>query len=273
MKLVYQVDADHTNMRLDDFFYKQGISKKLVKDSRNHGAILKNGQPVFLCEKTALDDEITIVFPKEESQVIPVKMDFGIVYEDDYLMVIDKPAHLATIPNRMYLTNSLGNALMYYYQEHGIESAIHFVNRLDKETQGLLLVAKSRYVHDFYSRDIKKVKRVYHALVEGHPGEGTIDAPIAHRLDHPTKRMIDPQGAHAITHYRTLKEYATTSLIECRLETGRTHQIRVHLASIGHPLVGDELYNDKLGNFYLDSVEIAFEHAMTHQMMVFKKRV
>lgn len=272
MRLDFMIDSDHCNMRLDDFFYQRGISKKLVKDSRNHGEILLNGEKAYLCQKTALNDEVSIVFPKETSNVIPIKMPLDIVYEDEYVMVVDKQAGLATIPNRMYLKDSLGNAIMHYYNEHHIESAVHFVNRLDKDTSGLLLVAKSRYVHDFYSRDIKKVHRVYHCLVEGNPGEGTIDAPIAHRPDHATKRMIDENGARAVTHYKTLKTYENnTSLVECVLETGRTHQIRVHMASIGHPLVGDALYNEHPGTFYLDSVEISFPHPFDSKIYHFKK--
>lgn len=268
MKLTFTIHNQGANMRLDEFFYSQKISKKLVKDSRNRGSILVNGEPRFLSSRVTYGDLVEIIFPEEESHVVPIDIDFEIIYEDEALLVVNKPADLATIPNRRYYTSSLANGIMYYYQQHDIKSAIHFVNRLDKDTSGLLLVAKSRYVHDYYSRDIKQVKRVYHALVEGHPGEGTIDAPIGHAPDHATKRMISEDGVRAVTHYRTLQEIGDQALVECILETGRTHQIRVHMASIGHPLVGDALYGHE-GRFYLESVSISFIHAITKEEMHF----
>ena len=161
MILQFEIDAQHVDMRLDEFFYLHGISKKLVKDSRNHGEILVNGEKQYLCYKTVEGDSVAIVFPKETSNVIPVDIPLKVVYEDDYLMIIDKQPNLACIPVKKYLTESLGNAIMYYYKVNHIESAIHLVNRLDKETSGLMMIAKSRYVHDAFSHDIKQVKRVY----------------------------------------------------------------------------------------------------------------
>lgn len=132
------------------------------------------------------------------------------------------------------------------------------------------MIAKSRYVHDAFSHDIKQVKRVYHALVEGNPGQGTVNAPIDHAEGHGTKREVREGGKEAITHYRTIKTIGEYSLVECKLETGRTHQIRVHMAYLGCPLVGDPLYGEGEG-FYLDSVEIAFRHPITQQCMTLKK--
>ena len=230
MILQFEIDEQHKDMRLDEFFYLHGISKKLVKDSRNHGEILVNGEKQYLCYKTVTGDSVAIVFPKETSNVIPVDIPLKVVYEDDYLMIIDKQPNLACIPVKKYLTESLGNAIMYYYQVNHIESAIHLVNRLDKETSGLMMIAKSRYVHDAFSHDIKQVKRVYHALVKGNPGQGTVNAPIDHAEGHGTKREVKEGGKEAITHYRTIKTTGEYSLVECKLETGRTHQIRVHMA-------------------------------------------
>lgn len=270
MKLEYIITKDEVNMRLDDFFYMKGISKKLVKDAKFKGSITVNGVWEKVPYRTKENDHVVIVFSPEESHVVPVDIPINIIYEDEYLMVIDKQKDLASIPNRKYYTESLANGIMYYFKKNHIVSSVHMVNRLDKETSGLLLVAKSSYIHDVFSKDIKKVQRVYHALVEGDPGEGIVDASIGHDDDHATKRRIDGSGLSAITHYKTIKRMMDQSIVECILETGRTHQIRVHMAYIRHPLVGDPLYGHE-GTFYLDSVKISFEHPITGKTLTFTK--
>ncbi|HAJ16162.1 MAG TPA: RluA family pseudouridine synthase, partial [Erysipelotrichaceae bacterium] len=219
MQLDFIANKEDANNRLDLFFLKRGISKKLLKDSKYYGLLLVNGVRKTVRYIVEEGDVISIVFPQEESNIVPIDMPLDIVYEDDYLMIINKPAHIACIPNRKYYTTSLANGIQYYFNQKGIPSTVHMVNRLDKETQGYMMIAKYRYIHDCFARDIKAVKRVYHALVEGNPGSGTVNKPIGHAQGHATKRAIDENGAYAITHYRTIATFEKTSLVECTLET------------------------------------------------------
>ena len=187
-------------------------------------------------------------------------------------MIIDKQPGISCIPTKRHPKYTLANGLVYYFQQKHISSTVHLVNRLDKETSGYMLVAKDSLSHALLSSDIKQVKRVYHCLVDGLlEGKGTIDLPILQK-ENSVQRCIDEKGKRSLTHYCVLKQNTKQTLVECVLETGRTHQIRVHMASLGHPLSGDVLYGSKVQqDIYLDSVEIQFVHPYTKQLISFQK--
>lgn len=246
------------------------ISKKLLCDIKQEGKLMVNHIEVTVRYKLQIGDYLEIIFPKEKrgKQLIPNKMDLKIIYEDEYFLVLDKPSGVPCIPNQRYHDYTLANGIIDYYEHIHLDSTVHFINRLDKETSGLVIISKYRYIHYLFS--ITPIRRCYYALVEGECPTMTIDQPI-YRATSSVKRCIHHLGKKAVTHCLFVEKIGDCSLVKCELETGRTHQIRVHLSSIGHPLVGDSLYDSKYHcKLYLRSYYLEFYHPITHQLLTFK---
>ena len=268
--LNYQITDSEGGSSILKYLKRQEISRKtMVAIKHRGGEILVNGHPQIVHYKLKVGDQVTVIFPKEvrSEGLKPYALTLDIVYEDDYLMVINKPKGLPTIPSIRYPHKTLANGLIHYYNEQHLKSTIHFVNRLDRETSGLLIVAKHRHIHHVLTKEIKQIKRKYYALLKGELGtlQGTISEPIAREKEGNVRRCVRADGQQAVTHYRVLETWSGMTLVECQLETGRTHQIRVHFAHLGFPLIGDALYDEdglNLGQF-LHSYQVQFQHPIT----------
>ena len=249
MKLKYIIKENDTYSSVNSVLnncYKisTNLRLKLIKNK----CIEKNGVICDSRDSVSVGDIVTIKFNYEEESenIIPKKMELDIVFEDEWILVVNKPAGIAVHPSILHYENSLSNGIKHYYNSIGLKKKIRPVNRLDKNTSGLVLFAKCEYIQEKLIEQMQDgtFKKEYLALVEGilENKKGIINLPIARKQGSIIERCIDKNGKKAITHYEVLKEYKEYSLVKCMLETGRTHQIRVHFSAIGHPLLGDELY-------------------------------
>ena len=277
-----KVVSDKENIRIDKYLasildYSREYIGRLI-DSK---LVLVNDKIVKASYKVALQDEIVIHDEqmKVEDHIEPVKMDLDIVYEDEYLMVINKPSGLVVHPGAGNYNNTLVNGLMYYTKhlsDVGGSTRPGIVHRIDKDTSGLLLIAKTNQIHEILADNFKnkRIKREYIALLDGvfKNGSATIDAPIGRDKQNRERMAVVEDGKHAITHMKVLKRYDGYTLVSCVLETGRTHQIRVHMAYIGYPIHNDPVYSkkeaDSFGQF-LHSYKMNFIHPITKKEMEF----
>lgn len=247
------------------------FSARLRNRIKREKLTTRNGRPTEGWHRVCAGDEIKIVLPEEESHFPPQNIPLNIVYEDDSLMVINKQPGLIVHPTKGHPAGTVANALAYYMEQTGVRWKIRFVNRLDMDTSGLLLVAKNAYCQNDITNQMRKnlIKKKYTAIVKGIINEesGTVDLPIGRPDPEDVRRGVMADGAPSVTHYRVIRRLAGHTLVELVLETGRTHQIRVHMSSIGHPVLGDHLYGGEnvllIERQALHAESLSFTHPMT----------
>ena len=276
--LEYCISQEDDGKLIKDFLQEKGFSgQNLVELKKMPESILLNGVWEYVTRRLTEGDVLRIHIKEESSseKILPVELPFPVVYEDEDIIVLNKPADMPIHPSLNNYGNTLGNAAAYYFEKQGKTFIFRCVNRLDRDTTGLTILAKHMVSCSMLQNDMvnRKISREYLAIAEGRFDEkyGIIDAPIGRKEGSTIERMVDYEnGERAVTHYRVLEQKENVAMLALKLETGRTHQIRVHLSSIGHPLIGDFLYNPKntgMKRQALHAWHLSFRHPITNEMM------
>lgn len=280
--MTYLIQQQDIQKTVEQFLLSNGYSAALIRRLRHtEQSILKNGIPVYTTYRLDEGDSLAVTLPEEHGSenIVPVPMDLDIRYEDRDLLVVNKAAGVPIHPSQGNHDNTLANGIAWYLGEKGEAATYRAINRLDRDTTGLLILARHALSACMLSEMVRThaIRRCYLAAASGLvPPEGVIDAPIARAGDSTIERCVDfERGDSARTHYRTLCYNRDTdcSLVELRLETGRTHQIRVHMKHIGHPLPGDFLYNPDyrlIGRQALHSWQLDFIHPIKKEPLHFE---
>ncbi|MFA9378803.1 MAG: RluA family pseudouridine synthase [Lachnotalea sp.] len=273
----YKIELKYNNFQIGDFLRENGYSRHVIVHlKQTENGILLNGEWAYVTVILKTGDTLILNMIEETSSenIIPVKMDLSIIYEDEDIIVVNKPANTPIHPSQNNYDNSLANGLAYYYKEKNLPFVFRCINRLDRDTTGLVLLAKNMYSSCILSIMVKnrEIHREYLAVVEGKlDPSGTINAPIARKESSIIERCIDfSNGQVAITHYTLIKYNNDYSLASIILETGRTHQIRVHMKYLEHPLPGDYIYNPNYSHIdrqALHSHKLNFIHPISKKIM------
>lgn len=257
------INQEENGMRIDVFLSKKmdNVSRSYIQKLIKEKEISVNGMAVKANYKVSANDIVQLTIPDlSEPDILPENIPLDILYEDADILIVNKPKGMVVHPSPSHYTGTLVNALMYYCKDDlsGINGVMRpgIVHRIDMDTTGSLLVCKNDFAHQKLAEDLKvhNIKRIYHAIVHGviKEDEGTVEGPIGrHPIDRKKMSINYKNGKSAVTHYRVLKRFSNYTYIECQLETGRTHQIRVHMASIHHALVGDTVYGPAKSPFHL----------------------
>ena len=279
MILYYKVKKDNQTI---NSILKQNlnISSRLFSKLINNKLVKVNNQICDTRNYVHINDIISIDFSytEDNSNIVPTKMNLNIIYEDEAFIVLNKPAGIAVHPSFSHFDNTLSNGVKFYFESIGLKRKIRPVNRLDLNTSGLIVFSKNEYIQECLIQQMNShiFKKDYLAIVVGHFDEpqGTINLPIARKENSIIERCISENGQEAITDYKVLKEFKIGSncfsVVECSLKTGRTHQIRVHMSAIGHPLLGDTLYglpSYLINRQALHSYKISYIHPITNKTL------
>lgn len=266
MELKFIIDED--NITIKDYLNKINFSFRLTRFIKSNGLFIVNEEIVKNYHLLKKGDVLKLKWDEEiNDDIIPSFKNIDIVYEDEYILVVNKPGDVASHPSKRHFYDSLSNRIKGYFILNNINSNIHLVNRLDANTSGLLIVAKSGYVHYLFSQKFDLIKRYYLACVQGRPVDSfnVIDLPIAREEPPSIKRFIDHNGQKAVTKYQVISSNIETTILKLELLTGRTHQIRVHLQAIGHPIIGDPLYGVPSDEMMLHCYCLEFIHPITQK--------
>lgn len=276
----YIIDEDSAGLRVEQFLRRKRYSgQNLSEIKRMPKSILVNGVHYYMRQELSKGDhlQVRICETQNSEKIPPTKLPLDIIYEDEDLLVLNKPAGMPIHPSLNNYTNSMANALAYYFQSQGKPFIFRCCNRLDRDTSGLTIVSKHLVSGSILSDMTKhrEVHREYLAIARGSvtPSEGTIQAPLGRKEGTIIERTVDwEHGEDAVTHYKVVKEANGHSLVSLRLETGRTHQIRIHMKYLGYPLIGDYLYNpdmEYMTRQALHSHHMEFTHPITGEHMSF----
>ena len=276
----YIIDEDSAGLRVEQFLRRKRYSgQNLSEIKRMPKSILVNGVHYYMRQELSTGDhlQVRICETQNSEKIPPTTLPLDIIYEDEDLLVLNKPAGMPIHPSLNNYTNSMANALAYYFQSQGKPFIFRCCNRLDRDTSGLTIVSKHLVSGSILSDMTKyrEVHREYLAIARGSvtPSEGTIQAPLGRKDGTIIERTVDwEHGEDAVTHYKVVKEANGHSLVSLRLETGRTHQIRIHMKYLGYPLIGDYLYNpdmEYMTRQALHSHHMEFTHPITGEHMSF----
>ncbi len=277
MNLSYQIDKDdHYDNILHVLKEQFLLSDRLITKLKKANKIYLNDLPTYTKKSVTVGDKVSVLidFEEDNSNIVASNIPLDIIYEDDYLLVINKPANIAIHPSILHFDNSLSNGVKFYFDKLGLKKKIRIVNRLDRNTSGIVVFAKNEYIQECLIKQMKtkELKKEYLAIAKGilESKSDTLNFPIARKEGSIIERTVNSDGDSAITHYDVVKEFNNLSLVHIVLETGRTHQIRVHFSYIGHPIFGDTLYgspSELINRQALHSYKLTFIHPVTKKVL------